>query len=253
MTVTNVVGQGRQKGVTEVYRGAKEAGGLINKVRLDIAVNEAFVEPTIAAVTKGAHTGSVGDGQRWAEALGHRVLPSRPGLVGFEVEPSVLKGRIGTLFEKVMVDIAAGGKTVAQTRGGYEIEKWGIGGTAITDASRIVVRQRLEKVELHIQLADGRVETIRPLRTRPIKEAMVTIGGVALDEVDSCTMESKKVPGLYFAGELLDIDGPTGGYNLQAAFSSARLAVAAVGKRCGKGEYAPLEKPAQVRRRRGNR
>lgn len=196
-------------------------------------------------------TGSVGDGQRWAEAFGHSVLPSRPGLVGFEVEPSVLKGRIGTLFEKVMVDIAAGGKTVAQTRGGYEIETWGIGGTAITDASRIVVRQRLEKVELRIQLADGRVETIRPLRTRPIKEAMVTIGGVALNEVDSCTMESQKVPGLYFAGELLDIDGPTGGYNLQAAFSSARLAVAAVGKRCGKGEYAPLEKPAEVRRRRG--
>lgn len=63
MTVTNVVGQGRQKGLTEIYRGAKEAGGLLNKVRLDIAVNEDFVEPTIDAVTRGAHTGSVGDGK----------------------------------------------------------------------------------------------------------------------------------------------------------------------------------------------
>jgi len=63
MTVTNVLGQGRQKGLTEIYRGAKEAGGLLNKVRLDIAVNEDFVEPTIAAITKGAHTGSVGDGK----------------------------------------------------------------------------------------------------------------------------------------------------------------------------------------------
>lgn len=63
MTVTNVVGQGRQKGVTEIYRGAKEAGGLLNKVRLDIAVNDEFVEPTITAITKGAHTGSVGDGK----------------------------------------------------------------------------------------------------------------------------------------------------------------------------------------------
>ena len=63
MTVTNVVGQGRQKGVTEIYRGAREAGGLLNKVRLDIAVNEDFVEPTIDAVTRGAHTGSVGDGK----------------------------------------------------------------------------------------------------------------------------------------------------------------------------------------------
>jgi nitrogen regulatory protein P-II 2 len=63
MTVTNVLGQGRQKGLTEIYRGAKEAGGLLNKIRLDIAVNEDFVEPTIKAITKGAHTGDVGDGK----------------------------------------------------------------------------------------------------------------------------------------------------------------------------------------------
>jgi nitrogen regulatory protein P-II 2 len=63
MTVTNVLGQGRQKGLTEIYRGAKEAGGLLNKVRLDIAVNEDFVEPAITAITKGAHTGDVGDGK----------------------------------------------------------------------------------------------------------------------------------------------------------------------------------------------
>jgi len=69
MTVTNVVGQGRQKGVTEIYRGAKEAGGLLNKVRLDIAVNEAFVEPAISAITKGAHTGSVGDGKIFVTEL----------------------------------------------------------------------------------------------------------------------------------------------------------------------------------------
>jgi nitrogen regulatory protein P-II 1 len=63
MTVTNVLGQGRQKGVTEIYRGAKEAGSLLNKVRLDIAVNEAFVEPTIEAIMRGAHTGAIGDGK----------------------------------------------------------------------------------------------------------------------------------------------------------------------------------------------
>jgi nitrogen regulatory protein P-II 1 len=63
MTVTEVLGQGRQKGFTEVYRGAKEAGGLLKKVRLDIAVNEDFAEPTIKAITKGAHTGEVGDGK----------------------------------------------------------------------------------------------------------------------------------------------------------------------------------------------
>ena len=54
--------------------------------------------------------------------------------------------------------------------------------------------------------------------------AEVTAGGVALDEVDSRTMESKIVPGLYVAGELLDLDGPIGGYNFQAAFSTGVLA-----------------------------
>ena len=63
MTVTNVLGQGRQKGVTEIYRGAKESGGLLTKVRLDIAVNDDFVEPAIKAINKGAHTGDVGDGK----------------------------------------------------------------------------------------------------------------------------------------------------------------------------------------------
>lgn len=53
--------------------------------------------------------------------------------------------------------------------------------------------------------------------------AMVTAGGVSLDEVNAKTMESKLVPGLYFAGEVLDIDGDTGGYNLQAAFSMGYL------------------------------
>jgi nitrogen regulatory protein P-II 2 len=62
MTVTNVLGQGRQKGYTEIYRGAKEVGGLLRKVRLDIAVNEDFVEPTITAINKGARTG---DGKVW--------------------------------------------------------------------------------------------------------------------------------------------------------------------------------------------
>jgi nitrogen regulatory protein P-II 1 len=63
MTVSNVLGQGRQKGHTEIYRGAKEVGGLLRKVRLDIAVNEEFVEPTITAISQGARTGEVGDGK----------------------------------------------------------------------------------------------------------------------------------------------------------------------------------------------
>ena len=60
---------------------------------------------------------------------------------------------------------------------------------------------------------------------------MVTRGGVNLSEVDSKTMESKLVRGLYFAGEVLDVDGDTGGYNLQAAFSTGFLAARSVQKR----------------------
>ena len=58
--------------------------------------------------------------------------------------------------------------------------------------------------------------------------AMVTAGGVSLDEVNLRTMEAKNYPGLYFAGEVLDVDGDTGGYNLQFAFSSAMLALQAM-------------------------
>jgi len=59
---------------------------------------------------------------------------------------------------------------------------------------------------------------------RPIAEAIITRGGIDLKEIDPYTMESKKVKGLFFCGEIMDIDGSTGGYNLQAAFSTAYLA-----------------------------
>ncbi len=63
--------------------------------------------------------------------------------------------------------------------------------------------------------------------------AMVTRGGVALDGVNLKTLESKIIPGLYFAGEVLDIDGDTGGYNLQAAFSTGFLAGQSIRKDMG--------------------
>ena len=57
---------------------------------------------------------------------------------------------------------------------------------------------------------------------RPIADAIVTSGGVKVGEVDPKTMESKKVQGLYFAGELLDVDAYTGGFNLQIAWATGR-------------------------------
>ena len=73
------------------------------------------------------------------------------------------------------------------------------------------------------------VHAVKQLRiqttgTLGFEKAEVTAGGVSLDEIDSRTMQSKLVPNLFIAGELLDLDGPIGGYNLQAAFSTGWLA-----------------------------
>ena len=66
--------------------------------------------------------------------------------------------------------------------------------------------------------------TIPLMGTRPLAEAIVTAGGVALKEIDPKTMKAKRIAGLYFAGEVMDVDGYTGGFNLQAAFSSGYVA-----------------------------
>ncbi len=60
--------------------------------------------------------------------------------------------------------------------------------------------------------------------TRSFKEAIITQGGVSVKDVNPSTMESKKVKGLYFAGEVLDLDAYTGGFNLQIAWSTGYLA-----------------------------
>lgn len=73
--------------------------------------------------------------------------------------------------------------------------------------------------------------TVAALGDYPV--AMVTRGGIALDAVNPKTMESKIVSGLFFAGEVLDIDGDTGGYNLQAAFSTGYMAAQGIRKRPG--------------------
>ncbi len=63
MSVTNALGCGQQKGYHESYRGVDIEVNLLKKVRLEIAVNEDFVEPTIKAIIKGARTGRIGDGK----------------------------------------------------------------------------------------------------------------------------------------------------------------------------------------------
>ena len=63
VTVSSVVGRGRQKGVAEVYRSHKEPGNLLKKIKLEIAVNDEYVKPTIDAIVGGARSGNIGDGK----------------------------------------------------------------------------------------------------------------------------------------------------------------------------------------------
>ncbi|MGL5959335.1 MAG: NAD(P)/FAD-dependent oxidoreductase [Bacteroidales bacterium] len=78
------------------------------------------------------------------------------------------------------------------------------------------------------------------IKTRPFTEAIITAGGVSLDEVNPQTMESKLVEKLYFAGELLDIDAQTGGYNMQLAFSTAWQAGTNIAKTLKRNIYKNL-------------
>ena len=179
--------------------------------------------------------GSVGDGQRFAVELGHNLVPYRPGLIGLETADSRVTSRAGRRFEDAYARvISPDGVTLFEYRGEIDCETFGLSGAAIYNCQRFIehyLRERPDaKIgELTVEAVFERERVLlKGPRPRPLKEAIVTIGGVSLDEVNPATMESRMVPGLYFAGEVLDIDGPTGGYNLTLAFATARRAVASI-------------------------
>jgi predicted Rossmann fold flavoprotein len=90
---------------------------------------------------------------------------------------------------------------------------------------QITREERLKLVKLLKNLS------LKIARPRPIAEAIITMGGVNTKEINPKTMESKQVSGLYFAGEVIDVDGYTGGYNLQIAFSTGYAAGRAAAQR----------------------
>ena len=215
-------------------------------------------------------TGSVGDGQRFAQALGHKLVPYRPGLIGLETRDEKVTRLAGRRFEDGAARVFdASGKAIFEYRGEIDCESFGLSGAAIYNAQRFIEHYERERgmgnvtapcgwarpmgkrpsrakrvprergmgngewgtgvvVEASFNGMTVRVEKINP---RPLKEAIVTLGGVDTREIDPHTMQSKIVPGLYFAGEVMDIDGPTGGYNLTLAFATARKAVASIAKK----------------------
>ena len=94
--------------------------------------------------------------------------------------------------------------------------------TAFLDGKKLVSQVSKEECLALIQAVKH--FTIPLVGTRPLAEAIVTAGGVALEEIDPKTMKAKRIADLYFAGEVMDVDGYTGGFNLQAAFSSGYVA-----------------------------
>ena len=63
VTVSNVMGRGRQMGIATVYRSVKEAGSLLKKIKIEVAVNDEFLKPAVEAIIEGGKTGQIGDGK----------------------------------------------------------------------------------------------------------------------------------------------------------------------------------------------
>jgi predicted Rossmann fold flavoprotein len=247
-------------------------------------------------------TGSTGDGYRFAESVGHHVVPIRPALVPLETAGDIAARLQGLSLRNVNVRLwmmpgrQDAGPTLAKVKHGEAFGEmlfthFGVSGPIILSLSRQVVDAlRLgQRVTLSIDLnpalderkLDARLrreldahgkrqfstllkgllpaklipvcidltgiprdkvghqinaQERKRLRTwlkdfrlevtgyRPFTQAIITAGGVDTREVDPRTMASRLIEGLHFAGEVLDVDADTGGYNLQAAFSTGWLA-----------------------------
>lgn len=277
--------------------------------------------PQILIATGGVtypKTGSVGDGQRFARDLGHKVLPYRPGLAGLELNEPWLTAHADQVFAATACRVWCGETLLGETCGEILLTRWGARGPAMVDATRLIGRAQCREFAVEVDLlpglapeeaarrfrevarkgrgriADGAcllappplaeplcrhvlgldpraaaagcdpadltaglagAKRWRPVcgKPRPLKEAMVTVGGVCLDEVCPETLGSRRCPGLAFAGEVLDVDGPTGGFNLQAAFSTARLAVTRIAAALGCTARVEPSSPSRGRSRRSGR
>jgi predicted Rossmann fold flavoprotein len=196
-------------------------------------------------------TGSSPEGYRFAESLGHTIQPPVPSLFTFNVPTSPLSHLSGIAIQKATVSLPEVG--MKQT-GPLLITHFGFSGPAVLKLSAWAARElHTLQYKTAIQIdwvPDLSVEEIKKAGKPPLpknlwkalnhntlhndtyqmdgktthKEEFVTCGGVTLKEVDFRTMQSKILPGLFFAGEILNIDGVTGGFNFQNAWTTAFLA-----------------------------
>lgn len=239
-------------------------------------------------------TGSTGDGYRFAESVGHRMIPCIPSLVPMEIKEEYPKELQGLSLRNITGTIYDGKKKLYEDFGELLFTHFGVSGPIIISASSYVGKKLKEKelslvIDLKPALSAEQLEqrllrefgekknkqfknaidALFPAKLVPVmvrlsgispekrvneiskeerkqfvnlikgfkmtltglrsfKEAIITQGGVCTKEIDPATMESKKVKGLYFVGEVLDLDALTGGFNLQIAWSTGYAAGSAV-------------------------
>jgi len=243
-------------------------------------------------------TGSSPQGYRFAEALGHAIVPCVPSLFTFKVDDPRLAELAGVAFERIDLTLLGEGRQKLHQSGPMLITHWGLSGPAVLKLSawgaRLLHEHRYRatlKVNFLPDLTAAQIEgELKNCRSRhpkrhavgecpfPLpkrywtrivqtagatdettwanltkealagiitelsdasfaiggkgifKEEFVTCGGVSLKEVDFKTMQSRRCAGLYFAGELLDIDGVTGGFNFQNAWTTSWIAGGSMAK-----------------------
>lgn len=283
--------------IRALERRLKEAGVKVCLNREVKAPEELSCDALILATGGLSYptTGSTGDGYRFAEQLGHRIIRPVPSLVPLICSDPFIRELEGLSLRNVRLAVQSGGKQVFSGFGEMLFTADGVSGPLVLTASGVIGRDLEEnrksyllqidlKPSLSLSQLDQRLLRdfaeaknrafknslgkllpsklipviitcsgidpmkkvneitreerksladllkglpLHPVKTKGFGQAVITSGGVSLKEVDPKTMESKKKPGVYFAGELLDADAYTGGFNLQIAFSTGRAAGAA--------------------------
>ena len=209
-------------------------------------------------------TGSDGDGYGFAESLGHTVVKPVAALCGLNLKGDFYKSLQGISLKNVNVSVYYKNKKIYSDFGEMLFTHFGVSGPLIISASSYINKLDLNEVYLSLDLkpalteeqliiknsgADGETQNncfksedrrklvkaikdfrMYPYSLRDISEAIVTSGGVSVKEIDPKTMESKLVKGLYFAGEVIDVDALTGGFNITIAACTAYSAGNAVGR-----------------------
>ncbi len=228
------------------YRMAERAGHTIHPIRpslVPLEVEDAYVRDLQGLALKNVKAAVYARGKRCAEEFGEMLFThfgvsgpiiltlsaavvdemdrSRPEL-SIDFKPALSReqaeARIGRDFQanprRQISSVMAG--LLPQRLVPVFLKRTGIDPQVRAGQIRIGERERILDF-----LKDWRLSIKKP---RPIAEAIVTAGGVDVKEINPQTMESKIIKGLFFCGEMIDIDGKTGGYNLQAAFSTGWLA-----------------------------